>query len=298
MQYESLLEYDTIFVQRLHEWSDADMLTRLSKIGKRVVYDIDDDIFSIPESNPVHGMMNNDAKMAARECMKIADLVTVSTNPLRDKLKHEICGIRTEVIPNAMNLSGWLETRNTGSPDGRKRIFWQGSSTHDQDWNECFDAVLSVMSKRQEVILLLMGFLPSRIRQDLDQPEFNGRIELMEAMEADEYFKIIRYVRADVGLAPINDTEFNRSKSCIKWMENAMIGMPTVASNVAPYSNEIQHGKNGFLCSSKKEWVESIEKCLDNERVRKGIVENARSRIRSRFDIENVAKSWNRVLSV
>jgi len=230
--------------------------------------------------------------------MKIADLVTVSTEPLRDKLESLIYGINTEVIHNAMDLSGWLATPYIGSPDDKKRIFWQGSSTHDEDWEECFDAVKEVMSKRSDVILLLMGFLPSQVEAELEEPEFKGRVEFLSGVNVEEYFNIIKHIRADVGLTPLKDNEFNRAKSCIKWMENSMIGMPTVSSNVVPYSNVIEHEKNGFLCNTKDEWVECMIKCLDNERIRKGIVENARRKISEEFDIDNISKSWERVFRV
>jgi glycosyltransferase involved in cell wall biosynthesis len=72
--------------------------------------------------------------------------------------------------------------------------------------------------------------------------------------------------------------------------------MPTVASNVTPYSEAIEHEKTGFLCSTMSEWIDAIESCLVDERLRRGMIENAREKIRTSFDIKNTAKTWRDIL--
>lgn len=295
--FDYLMKYETIFVQRMHNWDSFSVMERLKKGGKRLIYDIDDDIFSIPTSNPSYNAFGRNEQMAAVECMKLADVVVVSTTSLKQRIEEIIPGCNTVMIPNAIDPDdGWVPLKSIGSPDGWKRIFWQGSSTHNEDWNECFEAVQQVMLDRDDVRLVLMGFLPTRVCEIAEEPQCKNRIEYMGPLEPEAYFRLIKHIRGEVGLAPLCNNLFNQSKSCIKWMENSLIGMPTAASDVRPYSEVIQSGKNGFLCNTTEDWVAAIERCLDDSVLRKGIVENARNKIKTDFNIKEIAKVWKNLL--
>jgi glycosyltransferase involved in cell wall biosynthesis len=295
--FDYLMKYETIFVQRVHSWNSYDVLERVKKAGKRIIYDIDDDIFSIPQSNPSFNSFGRNEQMAAVECMKLADVVVVSTTFLKQRLDTLIPGCKIVVIPNSIDPNdGWIPVNSIGSPDGWKRIFWQGSSTHNEDWNECFEAVQQVMLERKDVRLVLMGFLPTMVQVMAEDPIWKNRIEYMGPVEPEAYFRLIKHLRGEVGLAPLCDNIFNQSKSCIKWMENSMIGMPTAASNIRPYSDVIQTGQNGFLCNTTADWISAIELCLDDSALRKRIVENARNKIKEEFNVKEVAKVWKSLL--
>jgi glycosyltransferase involved in cell wall biosynthesis len=366
LDFNGLLEYDTIFVQRVHNWDSHGVLEKLKAAGKRIVYDIDDDLFAIPAANPASGGMGRSEQMAAVECMKLADVVTTTTPILQERLT-QLIGRAPVVVPNAIDPDdGWNPTPLTGSPDGRKRIFWQGSNTHDGDWDECFDAVDRIMAKRSDVRMVILGFLPTMIKEKLEEPHWRGRVEYLGTMAPEAYFRLIKHIRADVGLVPLQCDHFNAvdrimakrsdvrmvilgflptmikekleephwrgrveylgtmapeayfrlikhiradvglvplqcdhfnaGKSQIKLVENSVIGIPTVASDVEPYSDVIENGKDGFLCSSAEDWEDAIQKCLNDERLRGKIVENARARVRKEFNIKNTAKTWRNLL--
>jgi glycosyltransferase involved in cell wall biosynthesis len=298
VDFDHLLEYDIIFVQRVHNWDSMAVLERLKAGGKRIVYDLDDDIFNVPKSNPAHGSFGYNEQTAAVECMKLADVVTVSTKVLQERLKVILGGKVPVVVPNAIDpYEGWVPTEKIGSPDGLKRIFWQGSNTHDEDWNECFEAVQHVMKTRDDVRLVILGFMPSKVREGLETEGcWKNRVEFQDPMAPEAYFRMIKHIRADVGLAPLTMNYFNDGKSNIKWMENTMIGMPTVASNVGPYAATITHGINGFLCRSKDDWFGSISRCLDNAEDSRKIVHWARKKVIDEFNIKTVAQQWRKVL--
>lgn len=297
VDFDHMLEYETVYVQRVNNWDSFYVIEKLKKAGKRVVYDIDDDIFCIPEENPAHKAYGRGELMAAVECMKLADVVTTSTSVIRERLLRLLSGGNVVVIPNSIDPDdGWLPTPLTGSPDKWKRIFWQGSSTHDLDWKECFEAVETVMKKRTDVRLVLLGFLPTEVKKRLSDPAWKDRVEYLGPMDPEAYFRLIKHIRAEVGLAPVKKNSFNEAKSSIKWIENSMIGMPTVASDVRAYSDVVEHGENAFLCSTPEEWLDAIEKCLEDGDMRKRMVENSRRVVRSDFNIKTAAEQWKKVL--
>ena len=54
VKFDYLLEYDTVFIQRVHDWESFYVLEKLKTTGKRIVYDLDDDLFSITPVSYTH----------------------------------------------------------------------------------------------------------------------------------------------------------------------------------------------------------------------------------------------------
>jgi glycosyltransferase involved in cell wall biosynthesis len=296
VKFDYLLEYDTIYVQRLHDWESFYVLEKLKKAGRRIVYDMDDDIFTLTPDNPAFHTISRDNQQAAVACMKMADVVTTTTNVLQNRLA-QVADIEPEVIPNALDVDdGWLPAPLTGSPDGLKRIFWQGSATHAEDWLVCIEAIDRILKERELVHLVILGFLPPVVIQRLNEPHWKGKVEHMGFSDAETYFQIIKHVRADVGIAPLDRKTFNEGKSACKWLEMTCIGMPVVASDVEPYASVIENGESGFFAADELEWYQRITQCLDGTSKSSQIIENARREARECYDIKQVVQCWREVL--
>jgi len=265
VKFDHLLEYDTIFVQRIHDWESYYTLERLKAAGKRIVYDIDDDLFNITPDNPAYNTITRDDQLAAAQCMKLADLVTTTTAELQRRLTGVMDGVAPLVIPNAWDVDdNWTPTFKTGSPDGKRRIFWSGGASHGADWEVCFEAVHRVMQDCDDVRLVIAGFLPPCIENNARLDPFAGRVEYVGFRHPETYYNLIHHVRAEVALCPLRSTGFNAAKSPIKYLEYSSIGIPTVASNWLPYSAVIQGDAKGKLASTTEEWEEAIRFYLDN----------------------------------
>ena len=296
-RFDYLLEYHTILVQRMHDWESYYMLKKLKDAGKRIIYDIDDDLFDIPDDNPASKIIGRDDMMAAAECMKLADEVTTTTDVLQQRLSGLINGKKPIVIPNALDPDDkWTPTPMTGSPDEWKRIFWQGSASHAEDWMECVEAVDRIMQETKDVRLVLLGFLPPIIAQYHSKPYWKGRVEYLGFNDPETYFELVHHIRADVGIAPLRSLSFNFAKSCCKFVEFSVIGMPTVASGIAPYSPVISDNENGFLAYDTDSWYNAIMLCLRNNKKRLDVVAQARKKVCEDFNIKKTAELWKKVL--
>jgi glycosyltransferase involved in cell wall biosynthesis len=296
VDFDHLLEYDTIFVQRIHDWESFYMLEKLKKAGKRIVYDIDDDLFNITPDNPAYHSITRDDQLAAANCMKLADAITVTTAELSRRLRSVVEGIvEPTVIPNAWDVSDrWSE--QIGSPDNIKRILWSGGASHGKDWEECFEAVSEVMQERDDVRLVILGYLPPCIEKSVNLAQFVNRIEFCGFREPDTYYEMAHHVRAEVGLAPIQSTSFNAAKSSIKFLEYSLMGIPTIASDWLPYNADIEDHVNGLLVKSKDQWKSCIEYLLDNPEEREKMVHAARHFCAEYFDLEDAVDDWLEVL--
>ena len=58
----------------------------------------------------------------------------------------------------------------------------------------------------------------------------------------------------DINLAPLEQSIFNEAKSENKWVEAALVKVPTVASNVGAFQRMIVSGETGILCDTEDEW--------------------------------------------
>lgn len=302
--YDYLLEYDTIVVQRLHTWKEYYVLEQLKKMGKYIVYDVDDDIFNIPPSNPAWKVIRADQREAARAMMDLADVITTPSEIIKERFGFQD---KTVVIPNAVDLTdGWAKVTGNdtvdlqvlGSPDEYKRILWAGSPTHDDDWIECAGALDEIMRQNENVRAVILGFLPSMIQsfiEDEMRPWWDQRVEFMDFSDVETYVNITKHIRADVALAPLQDTMFNNAKSSLKIIEYSAVGVPCVASDVTPYKEVINHGENGFLANTMEEWIEYMQYLLDNSEDGMRMVRKSRKTVEQHFDLKQVIQDWKKV---
>jgi glycosyltransferase involved in cell wall biosynthesis len=299
MKFEELLEYDTIYVQRLHSWESYYVLKNLKKAGRRIVYDMDDDIFSLTPDNPAFHVISRDNQQAAVACMNLADVVTTTTQVLANRLVQVLeQDVEMVVIPNALDTDdGWFPTERTGSLDGNKRIFWQGSATHGKDWEVCIEAIDRLMQEHFNVHLIILGFLPPVVIERLGLQHWSKRVQHLGFNDSETYFKLIHHIKADVGIAPLAPQGFNEAKSPIKWLEYTCIGMPTVASDMEPYSSVIEDGVTGYLVPPDTDaWYGRLKECLEKPVEHKQLIVDARKEAKEYFDIKTVASVWNAVL--
>jgi glycosyltransferase involved in cell wall biosynthesis len=107
-----------------------------------------------------------------------------------------------------------------------------------------------------------------------------------------EYPKKLKELGWDIGLAPLSETEFNRGKSNIKWMEGTMAGQAMVVSDMPPYAM-IENGKTGFKAKSKRQWKKALDVLISDKEIRDKMVREARKLILQKYEVTAVKKSYD-----
>lgn len=106
--------------------------------------------------------------------------------------------------------------------------------------------------------------------------------------------------RADIGLIPINTPPAeNGSTLPPDWMrksENRLtlkmsMGLPVIATPIPSYEALIENGVNGFLASSKQDWITYLKLLRDPAR-RKEVGMAARDSVATRFSMQNQAEKF------
>ena len=79
---------------------------------------------------------------------------------------------------------------------------------------------------------------------------------------------------SDIALLPLRDTEFNRAKSDLKFIESAGHGAVALASPTV-YAGTVRDGETGLLYHSPKEFAEKLDLLIQRADLRRTLAENA-----------------------
>jgi glycosyltransferase involved in cell wall biosynthesis len=97
----------------------------------------------------------------------------------------------------------------------------------------------------------------------------------------------------DIGIAPLETTEFTDSKSNIKWQEYSLMGIPTIASDTGPYQDSIKHASTGYLVkNTMDDWYKAFKLLIENESLRRKIGEKAKEEVINNWSLE---KNWHKI---
>lgn len=122
------------------------------------------------------------------------------------------------------------------------RIGWGGSLGHRDDFTRVIDVMRHVLERYPDVTFNVMG---DTIYRDLCRTLPEDRYSYRKGGDLSEYLSFVSTL--DIGLCPLDDTDFNRGRSDVKFLEYASHGVVTVAADLPPYQASIRNGETGLL---------------------------------------------------
>lgn len=147
--------------------------------------------------------------------------------------------------------------------------YFSGSITHNDDFEMILPVLIEIMEDYSNVKLHVVG--------DLDLPErlasYRERIIFHPFCAWERLPKLIAQV--DINIAPLEDTMFNCAKSENKWLEAALVKVPTVASAVGAFDEQIENGRTGVLCRTLDDWRSNLSWLIEDKDARRRIADNA-----------------------
>lgn len=130
--------------------------------------------------------------------------------------------------------------------------YFSGSITHNDDFQLILPTLLCMMEQYPNLELHITGelHLPTELLP------YEGRIIHHPFSDWKGLPEMIRQV--DINLAPLTNTTFNRAKSENKWMEAALVKVPTVASDIGAFHEMVENGITGILCQNASQWEAAL----------------------------------------
>lgn len=269
--------YQIVVAQRTTGAEQSSMFKSIAHSASLAVLEMDDDLFNVPADNTAHSYYADpEVQSQLAGNLAAADLVTVSTEYLGERMR-QYTNAPIVVLPNCLYLKRLPKRLESG---GVLSVGWAGSGTHRADL-EAAAVPLRRAIDRAGARFVNVGADYTDIvgAKDTQYIGWTQHVELS--------YELLNF---DIGVAPLVDNEFNRSKSPLKAMEYGARGIPTVASAVEPYNNYIEHGVDGFLVRHEHEWGKYIGMLRDPElRAQMGAAARAKA---EQYDISNRYGKW------
>lgn len=270
-------DYDVVVGQRFAGYEGMGMWRRARVPSNRLVYETDDDLFSIDMANwaAFQAFRNLGVQEAIKGYCEISDLVTVTTKTLGE-LHVEHGARKVAILPNC--IPEYVIDMPRVNNGRKPRIGWIGGSSHGVDVHEAVPAVRRFLNRNDDWDLFLGGtdYRPTFNPRDWGQMIFSEWKQINEDERA--YYEMIDF---EIGIAPVKDTTFSRSKSALKALEYNARGIPVVASDVQPYREYIIHGENGFLVKDEHEWIKYIRLLASDTALRREMGQKGREMARA-----------------
>ena len=282
LQLDQVRYYRTfVFFRCPYTDTIGEFIKLAKKLNKRVLFDIDDLVVDTKYTDTIKYLdsmskeeraLYDDGVMRMGRTLKLCDAAITTTERLAEELGHYVPEVfinRNTASEEMCALSKEALKNKTRKDDHVGIGYFSGSLTHNDDFELVLPALTRVMEKYPQVQLHVVG--------ELDLPEalqqYKARVVSHPFVDWKKLPSLIAEV--DINLAPLEQSIFNEAKSENKWVEAALVKVPTVASNVGAFQRMIVSGETGILCDTEEEWVEQLSRLVENKKERERIAENA-----------------------
>jgi len=213
------------FVVQRNATLSAESRKQMRDAGVRLVHDIDDLLWLLPPGHPSQPAMRPLVTDSMLQAMAEADLVTVSTEPLREELA-EIGITHVRELPNGLDPHDW-DSPPARAPRRKLRIGWHGQViVHQGDLAFLVSVVRETIDQFEWVFF---GGLPDALRDLGDQ------ITVVPSVHIRLFPIVFARLDLDVVLAPLEHNRFNECKSNLRVLQAGALGYASIATDCEAY---------------------------------------------------------------
>ena len=284
-------DFDLAVLQRPSSEGVLPAVFNMVKQNVKIMFDVDDWIFGIPEWSPAYEHYNHEV---VQENFKImfgfAQGIITTNNYLANKLKQFNKNIY--VFPNYLDFELWdgflKHKYNQKRNPAEIVIGWHGSETHEKDILLQADSIIRILKEFENVKFKCVGW---DIRKMEVFEQVKHKIIYQRGTYPTKFGNLLWDF--DIGIAPLLDCEFNRCKSPIKYLEYSALKIPCVASPVRPYSDEI--GKEYIRGILSDDFYYDLKHLIQSENLRKSIGRFAYDYVKENYNIKNHISELNNI---
>jgi len=267
-------DYDAFFVYReAYPFGPAWFETLLARSsGRPLVYDFDDAVYlnNTSEANKFVSVLKYPQKVPS--IIRKSALVLAGNQHLADYARAYNSAVA--VLPTCVDTSVFVP-RLTPPPAGAPPMLgWIGTPTT-ATYLKSLGPALARVAARHAFVLRVSG--------SGDPVQIPGVTTINEPWSLEREVELFN--TCDIGVYPLRDDEWERGKCGFKAIQFMACGLPVVAAAVGVNREIIQDGVNGFLAFTDDEWVEKIERLLDDAQLRERIGAAGRKTIEQRYSL-------------
>ncbi len=266
--------YDIIFVQREAMMLGTTFFEKLIKgSGAKFIFDFDDSIWLMDTSdaNKKFEWLKNPAKTSIN--ISLANLVLAGNEYLAGYAKA--FNENTIVVPTTIDTDIFKPLPK--KENDKIIIGWSGSMTTIKHFESAVPFLKLLKEKFGDKIGFCVVGDINYINKDLG---IAGT-----AWTAENEVEVLNSF--DIGIMPLPDDEWVKGKCGLKGLSYMALETPTVMSAVGVNNSIIQNGKNGFLASTKEEWINILEQLIESKELRQQIGLAARKTVLQNYSVKS-----------
>ena len=257
----------------------ADILRIGHRLGKLTVSMIDDDFFAIKGfyAREMHGVR------ALRKSLKYSDVVISSNETLLGKLLKYTDNAKGIIIQTGVHEE---EIKHS---DMKERDVINIAYYSNTDDDVSFKAyIVPILGKLSELYENRIEWTFFHVHPDVSGTPYEDKATYLSKMPLNEFRGRLGDGTIDIGIMPLMDNEFNRSKYVNHFFEYTRAGIPGIYSKVEPYASFIENGFDGLLCENTDEgWIEAISEMMDFGN-RRRIAHNAQKELEEKYSMTEI----------
>jgi glycosyltransferase involved in cell wall biosynthesis len=243
--------------------------TQLKNRGVRYVFHVMDDWFSTPF-----------LREATLERGRLADLIVVPTPDLLNKVSSELPGIRVACLEEPVDTDR-IQPVRSAALDSTPTIVWTGNAANTRFLGVVAPVLGELYKKHAFKLRIISGRKP--------ECHFGCPSEWLPYNYANES-RLLE--GALIGLSPLEDTTYNRSKGIFKVKTYMAAGIAVVGSDVGYQKRLVTQGSTGFLCRTQDDWWKYLTALLQEPERARAMGHRAREEALLRFSHHAVADQW------
>lgn len=258
---DQMYDVDVFVVQRIVDEDIAGFINgefRERHPEAVVIYEIDDLVTHLHPTNEMAWAYYAEGNRLDifKELVASVDAVTTTTPILAEELRE----LNQNVFAIDNCLPNWTKSMIKPEHDGPVRIVYTGGPSHVDDVAHLKYGIGRTITQLGDKVTMHTYGHPWQ--------EELGLGKAVNVQFRPWTFDFPQYQTSlaayDIGIAPLKDTRFNRSKSAIKVYEYWAAGIVPIVSDVGPYVAAIEDGVDGFLCRTDNDWRRAIMDLVEN----------------------------------
>jgi glycosyltransferase involved in cell wall biosynthesis len=283
--------YDSFVLYRV-AWRDelAAFIDEVRQRGKPLVFDTDDLVFEaslvrylafLDKWPEPERRAQSERFQGYRRTLEACDGATVSTEPLAEHARRHVgqVNVAFNVVSREMiRRAEWVRRLRSAANqrDAVVLAYLSGTRTHDRDFLEAAEGVLWALESYPHVRFVAVGKLTLDERFD----SWGSRVVRVPLQPWRKLPKVLSKI--DVNLAPLEpDNPITACKSCAKYLEAGLLGVPTIASPRPDFARVIDHGRNGLLAEGFAEWQDALRRVIESPDERRALGADAHADVRA-----------------
>ena len=281
--------YDLVYCHMYVTPVGTTLFERLTRrLARKLVFDVEDNViidfdrFVDHHPNRLLRFIRGNGK--ARYLIRSADHV-ITSSPALNELCLEISRTRAcTYISSSVDTDRFVPV-NRYANDLPVTIGWTGTFST-RIYLDLLRPVFQALALKRDVRLRIIGNFDYELAGvNLDVISWSAEQEVQDLQAI------------DIGVYPLPVDDWVSGKSGLKAIQYMAFGIPCVATNVGTTPLIIRDGENGLLVQTEAEWLDALEKLIDDPHLRRRLGEQARRDAVAKYSTKAIAAEYRHVLA-